>query len=194
MHKAYERVAGKNPQKISFNQKTIRLNLGAGWRPIAGYINQDIVKIKDIDVTWDLNVIPWPLADNSVDEIRMHDVLEHLDDVCGVMREIQRVLKPGCFANILVPHWNSNGPTFDPTHKHSFGYTTFEYFCEGYRPEFHYYFDFSFKKLKRHIHFSGGLQFWNLLVEPFVNSMPLVYETTPLKMFPSEGIEVWLWK
>ena len=174
--------------------KVLRLNLGAGWRPIEGYINQDLVKLKGIDLTFDLNKFPWPLEDNCADEIRMHDVLEHLDDVCAVMKEIHRVLKPGGTANILVPHWNSNGPTFDPTHKHGFGYTTFEYFCKGYRPMFHYYFDFQFQSLKRHIHLPGGLQFWNKILEPLINLVPDVYETTPLKIFPSEGIEVWLTK
>ncbi|MEK6874433.1 MAG: methyltransferase domain-containing protein [Nanoarchaeota archaeon] len=179
------------------SSKTIRLNLGAGWRPIPGYTNHDIVKLKGIDITFDLNIFPWPYKDNSVDEVRMHDVLEHLDNVVQVMREVHRILKPGGFVNLLVPHWNSNGPYYDPTHKHAFGFTTFEYFCKGYKPEFHYYFDFQFSKLRRHIHFPGGLQIWNRVIEFLVNLSPclsMIYETTPLKIFPSEGIEIWLTK
>lgn len=165
-----------------------KLNLGAGWRPIPGYINLDVAALKGIDLVHDLNKFPYPFKDNTFDEVCAFDVLEHLDDHIAVVKEIHRILKPGGKLRLMVPHWNSNGPTFDPTHKHSYGHTTFEYFCKGYRPEFHYYFDFQFSKLRRRIRFSGGLQFWNALIEPLANAFPMVYETTPFRMFPCEGI------
>lgn len=165
-----------------------KLNLGAGWRPLKGYINLDVASLPGIDIVHDLTTYPYPFEDSSFDEVCAFDVLEHLDDYIKAIREIHRILKPGGKLRIVVPHWNSNGVTFDPTHRHGFGWTTFEYFCEGYRPEFHYYFDFKFSKLRRRIRFSGGLQFWNIIVEPLANAFPLLYETTPFKMFPSEGL------
>ena len=171
-----------------------KLNLGAGWRPLPGYVNLDIARIKGIDVVHNLNKIPYPFADNTFDEVCAFDVLEHLDDYIAAIREIHRILKPGGKLRIVVPHWNSNGVFFDPTHKHGFAYTTFEYFCKGYRPEFNYYFDFAFSRLRRRIRFPGGLQFWNIIIEPLANAFPDAYETTPFKIFPCEGMYVELIK
>jgi len=182
------------PDNQGSKQCEKKLNLGAGWRPLKGYVNLDIFAQPGIDVVHDLGKVPYPFPNNSFDEICAFDVLEHLDDYCAALREIHRILKPGGKVRIIVPHWNSNGVYFDPTHKHGFGYTTFEYFCRGYREELSYYFDFSFSKLRRRIRFPGGWQFWNILVEPLANAFPRLYETTPFKIFPCEGLYVELIK
>lgn len=44
-----------------------------------------------------------PFADNSFDLVTALDIIEHLDDDVAGLREIQRVLKPGGRAFILVP-------------------------------------------------------------------------------------------
>ena len=54
----------------------LRLNLGCGARRIDGYINVD--KFGDPDLRFDLETFPYPWQDNSVIEIEMHHVLEHL--------------------------------------------------------------------------------------------------------------------
>lgn len=45
-----------------------------------------------------------PLADASFDAVLLLDVLEHVPDEAGVIREIQRVLKPGGTLILSVPH------------------------------------------------------------------------------------------
>lgn len=45
----------------------------------------------------------WPLADQRFDAALMLDVLEHLEDDRAVLRELERVLRPGGTAVITVP-------------------------------------------------------------------------------------------
>jgi hypothetical protein len=55
------------------------LNIGCGTNPLKGAINHDFVKHDDwVDVAHDLEVLPWPWADNQFDKVVANDVMEHL--------------------------------------------------------------------------------------------------------------------
>ena len=69
--------------------KLIKLNLGCGSDYRRGYINADRVRGR-VDVVLDLNVLPYPFSDNTVDEILLRHVLEHVDDLRKVMDELWR--------------------------------------------------------------------------------------------------------
>jgi predicted SAM-dependent methyltransferase len=81
----------------------MKLNLGCGKDYIKGYVNVDY---KDNpckkDVEHDLNKAPYPFKDNSIDEVRMIQVLEHLDNEI-VFRELYRICKSGALIHIEVP-------------------------------------------------------------------------------------------
>lgn len=47
-----------------------------------------------------------PYADNSFDGVILSEVLEHIDDEKGGLRELWRVLKPGGILAVTVPHAN----------------------------------------------------------------------------------------
>ena len=85
----------------------MKLNLGAGNDIRENYVNHDLVGLKGIDLIHDLNIYPWPISDNSFDEIIANDLLEHLDDFMKAMEESHRILKPGGIFKIRVPYWNS---------------------------------------------------------------------------------------
>jgi len=51
------------------------------------------VDVRQVDITQ-----PWPLADASVDVVHSNQVIEHLAQTDGFMREIRRVLAPGGYA------------------------------------------------------------------------------------------------
>lgn len=106
----------------------MRVNLGAGQDIIPGFVNHDLVALQGIDVTHDLNVYPWPWASGSVHEIKVYDVLEHLDNFIRAMEEVWRVLAPGGLCRINVPYWNSWCVPSDPTHRRGFHETTFRFF------------------------------------------------------------------
>jgi len=98
----------------------IKLNLGCGQNLKEGYINVDKFNSFSPDVVCDLEVTPWPFESNSVDEITMYHVLEHLGaDVnvfFAVMKEMYRVCAPGAVIHIAVPHPRSDSFDGDPTH------------------------------------------------------------------------------
>jgi SAM-dependent methyltransferase len=109
----------------------LKINLGAGSDILTGYVNHDLVHLPGIDVVHNLNKYPWPWAYGSVEEIKMYDVLEHLDDFMKAMEEIFRVLSPGGRCRVSVPYWNAWCAYADPTHKRGFHEITFRFFDPG---------------------------------------------------------------
>lgn len=128
----------------------IKLNLGCGNKYLKGYINIDINKSVKADKYLDLNKFPYPLKDNFADGIVMDNVLEHLDDIVLVMREIHRILKPKGIVQIFLPYAKSDGAFQDPTHKHFFTEKSMDYFTQDY--EYGYYVNFKFKIIEKKLY------------------------------------------
>lgn len=108
------------------------LNLGCGEQYEEGAVNVDYYASR-ADVRHDLDTIPYPFAENSFDEIRCHNVIEHLKEVIPVMEELYRVGKPGCRVTIRVPHFRSACLYEDLTHKHGFAWRSFDIFTDDGR-------------------------------------------------------------
>jgi hypothetical protein len=96
----------------------LKLNLGSGQNPQPGFVNVD--KFGEPDLRCDLETFPWPWPDNSVSEIVMNHVLEHLgastEVFIGIMKELYRVCEPGARIRIAVPHPRHDTFINDPTH------------------------------------------------------------------------------
>lgn len=96
----------------------LRLNMGCGQNPKAGYVNVD--KYGTPEVQCDLEAFPWPWADNTVDEMVFNHVLEHLGEqtqtYLGIIKEIYRVCRDGALVKIVVPHPRHDDFLHDPTH------------------------------------------------------------------------------
>ena len=96
----------------------LKLNLGSGQNPEQGFVNVD--KYGAPDVRCDLESFTWPWPDNSVSQIRLVHVLEHLgaspDVFIGIMKEMYRVCEPGGQIYIAVPHPRHDHFIGDPTH------------------------------------------------------------------------------
>jgi len=73
------------------------------------------------DVIHNLNQFPYPLDADSFDLVIMQDVLEHLDDVPSVLREVYRVACDGALVKIRMPHYSSYYSYNDPTHRQLLG-------------------------------------------------------------------------
>jgi hypothetical protein len=104
------------------------LNLGCGRKKLPHAVNLDVTPDTDPDVVHDLNVRPWPFPDDRFTEVHAHDVIEHLDDLLGVMAELHRVCRGGARVHVTVPHFSSPNAFTDPTHRHYFGWFSFDYF------------------------------------------------------------------
>ena len=96
----------------------MKLNLGCGVNKITDYLNVD--KFGEPDLKMDLELTPWQFEDNSVDEILLNHVLEHLGaDVnifFKIIQEMYRVSKHGSKIYINVPHPRHDHFIGDPTH------------------------------------------------------------------------------
>lgn len=101
----------------------LRLNLGCGYniKPAnEGWVNVDVDRHEGVDYLWDLENFPWPWSDDSVDEVLMSHILEHLgettDAYLRIWKELYRVCKNGAEITIIVPHPRHDNFIGDPTH------------------------------------------------------------------------------
>lgn len=87
-----------------------------------GLTTLDMASDCGADVVHDLDVLPYPFADDEFDEIHAYDVLEH----CGrqgdwayffaQFAEFHRILKPNGYLCATVPAWDSPWAWGDPGH------------------------------------------------------------------------------
>jgi ubiquinone/menaquinone biosynthesis C-methylase UbiE len=105
-----------------------KLNLGCGKKIMEGYINLDHVSLAGVDIVHDINKFPYPFEDNSFVEVYANSVLEHVDDLPRVMKELHRILEAGGRLVGGVPWFNCSSAYGDPTHKYFFTLQTFLYF------------------------------------------------------------------
>lgn len=130
------------------------LNFGCGTTKIPGSIGVDVVKIDGFtDVVHDFNVLPYPFKSNSVDEIHMYHVLEHLSNPLEKMEELHRILKPGGMLHLRVPHFSSMGSFTDITHVRPFGFLSFDIFDQKH-PQ-HFYTRVKFGIIEKRIKYFG---------------------------------------
>lgn len=126
-----------------------KLNFGCGKNIKKGYVNADITRFEGVDKTFDFNVFPYPFSDGEFDEILADNILEHLDNIPAVMKELHRISKPGGEVRIIVPYYNCYGAYNDITHKHYFSHLSFEpFYNKNSRGNYFLEERFELKKLK----------------------------------------------
>ncbi|MDF0555970.1 CmcI family methyltransferase [Kamptonema sp. UHCC 0994] len=108
--------------------ETVRVDLGCGDRKPENFVGVDVCPGLGVDIVADLNQ-RFPFPDNSVDEIRAYDTIEHLVDRIHTMNEIWRICKPGAKVDILVPSTDGRGAFQDPTHVSFWNINSFLYYC-----------------------------------------------------------------
>jgi hypothetical protein len=106
-----------------------RVNLGPGDKQLPGYIGLDTLNRAGTDVVCDLNV-SIPLAPSSVEHILATSLLEHIDQLERLLKEVSRVLSPSGTFDVTVPHWTNPLYYSDYTHRRFFGLATFDYFAD----------------------------------------------------------------
>nr|WP_242016820.1 glycosyltransferase [Trichocoleus sp. FACHB-46] len=109
-------------------EEPLRLDLGCGVWKAEGFVGVDVSGGPEVDVIADLNR-RFPFPDNSVDEIKAHDVIEHLKNNIHSMNEIWRVCKPYARVDVRVPSTDGRGAFQDPTHISFWNLNSFKYYC-----------------------------------------------------------------
>ena len=108
------------PLQKALRKGTIKLNLGAGYTRFDGFFNVDKFAEAKPDWQMDLEATPWNLPDNSVDEVNMQHVLEHVgqdvETYMAIWQELYRVCVDGAKLSIIVPHPRHDTFIGDPTH------------------------------------------------------------------------------
>lgn len=82
----------------------MKLNLGAGGYPLAGYLSVDADPACHPDVC--ATVPPLPFGDGAAEAVYMGHLLEHYERPEGLalLRECYRVLQPGGQLGVVVPN------------------------------------------------------------------------------------------
>jgi SAM-dependent methyltransferase len=157
---------GSGPNKL-FPRSTT-LDLYAGCNP---------------DVIHDLNVTPYPLADDTFDLVVCLHVLEHVQNLVDATTELHRVLKPGGLLFVEVPYFSSVHFFTDPTHVRAFTTRSFDYYVEGTEVSKFGYSPARFEKVNVEIVVPGNgpLNNW---VRRWINTHHYAYEERLAFIFP----------
>jgi predicted O-linked N-acetylglucosamine transferase (SPINDLY family)/cephalosporin hydroxylase len=118
----------KGNRELFSQSEILRVDLGCGDRKPDNFVGVDVCPGVGVDIVADLNQ-RFPFPDNSVDELRAYDTIEHLVDRIHTMNEIWRVCKPGAKVDILVPSTDGRGAFQDPTHVSFWNINSFLYYC-----------------------------------------------------------------
>ena len=105
-----------------------KLDIGCGARKRGpDYIGIDRRALAGVDLVGEIADVLATIPDGVVAEIHCSHVLEHVDDLEGVLAEMCRVLCRGARLEIVVPHFSNPYFASDPTHRRPFGLYTFSY-------------------------------------------------------------------
>lgn len=159
-------------KKIYPISKELKLNLGCGDDIKKDFVNIDMKKLPGVDLVWNLDKLPLPFKDSSVDYILCSHSLEHLNNPVGFMIDLHRICKSGATIDISVPHYSSCASYAELDHKrpglsyHTFGTRGFNQILDG-----------MFKVTKRELNFTRMNQTWtNNIFNPIINLSPAIYE------------------
>jgi SAM-dependent methyltransferase len=96
------------------------LDVGCGSAKVPGSVGLDISPDTAADIVHDLDVFPYPIADDSYDQVLLQDVLEHVAEPIRLFEELHRISRPGARILLRTPHFSSVLAYGDPTHRHYF--------------------------------------------------------------------------
>ncbi len=172
------------------------VDLGCGKKKRPGAIGVDYSDRHNADVIHDLNVFPYPFESDSIDQVYLDNVLEHLDKPMQVMEEVHRITKPGGNVKVIVPYFRSVWAFIDPTHKTFYTVDSFSYYdpdhiiCQRYD-----YVNTRFKVERVVFNETLEVRWWTRrLMIKLANKYPNRYEMYLSHLYPLDDITYYLTK
>lgn len=159
------------------------LDIGCGSAKTPGAVGLDISADTDADIVHDLDVFPYPIDDDSFDQILMQDVIEHVAEPYKVVAELHRIARPGARIQLRTPHYSSVLAYGDPTHRHYFGSIAIRALAD---PRFAHYTEVRFRVV--HVTLDLWLPFRLLGIGKLANRFPDVYEKYFAFRFPAMNL------
>jgi len=96
----------------------MKLNLGAGYNKIEGFVSLDHDKNNNPDYCLNIETDRFPFDDSTIETVVAHHILEHLGEgYFHCLKELYRVCKHGAIIDIRVPHPRHDAFLADPTHR-----------------------------------------------------------------------------
>lgn len=161
----------------------MKLNLGCGKDYRKGYINIDKCH-KFSDLSFDLEKVPYPFKDNSIEKILAENVMEHLINFEQALDELHRILKPAGVIEILVPHFSSFHGIGVVQHKRVFYYDSLSYCDVKKEPDDYEYGNRKWEIIENRIIFKKNI------LNCLFNKHKHIYTTTFLAyLFPAESVK-----
>ena len=135
----------------------LRLNLGCGFDIRPEYLNVDFTKENGADLAMDLEKTPWPWANDSMEEVLALNLLEHINRMDAVWREIHRVLRVGGRVDIEVV----NGDSHDPFHHSLWNRSSIRHLTNGYATKASPKYAFRLVEGPHYRHIPSGFPWWH---------------------------------
>jgi SAM-dependent methyltransferase len=180
VHPAPVRAAAQSAPRV--------LEVGCGPAKAEGAVGLDKLDMPGVDIVHDMERLPWPIADECFDEVRCLHVLEHVDDICGVMDELHRITRPGGRVRIVVPYFARYSAFKDPTHRRFCTFESFNYFVAGTEERDRSYSRNEFRYVQRELRFPSG---WRGTVGAWLLARNhRRYERKWARTFPARTMEV----
>jgi SAM-dependent methyltransferase len=159
------------------------LDVGCGSAKHPGAVGLDISADTDADIVHDLDVVPYPIEDDSFDQILLQDVIEHVAEPYAVMAELHRIGRPGARVQLRTPHFSSVLAYGDPTHRQYFSTIAIRALAE---PRFAHYTAARFRVV--HVTLDLWLPFRVTGIAALANRFPEPYEAYFAFRFPTMNI------
>ncbi len=104
----------------------MKLNIGCGDKILVGWLNCDIKEGSGVERVFDTSQAPIPFENDSIEEILVNHVLEHIWKWEDAVMEFHRVLIPGGILTVRVPY----GQTYTAYHVRFFKPETLDAFID----------------------------------------------------------------
>ena len=114
----------------------MKINFGCGNKKMDGFLNADKEAGCNPDQVMDMESFPWPFEENSVEEVVLQHVLEHVgaetETHKRIIQELYRICKPRAKIQIIVPHPRSAYYLADATHVRPISAETFNLYSKSF--------------------------------------------------------------